>query len=79
MLSMIETMKAHPVITGLCIVCTICGAVVAPWFTPDDWSLVRKLVAGAMAGLSCAMIILATRMTGAFADDIEDDGREKRE
>jgi hypothetical protein len=75
---MLASMKAHPVITGLCISCTVGGVLLAPWFTPDDWSLGRQIVGGAIAGLGCGLIIVATRITGAFGNDIEDDGRENR-
>jgi len=76
---MLETMKAHPVITALCVICAIGGAVMGPFFTPEGWSLTRQIAAGTVAGMGCALIVAATRITGAFAPDIEDDGREPRD
>jgi hypothetical protein len=76
---MFDLVKAHPVIATVCVLCTIGGAALGPVLADSSWSLARQIAAGAVAGLGCGLIVVATRMTGAFAPNIEDDGREPRE
>jgi hypothetical protein len=76
---MLDLVKAHPVIATVCVLCTAGGAALGPVLADPSWSLSRQIAAGAIAGFGCAFIVVATRMTGAFAPDIEDDGREHRD
>ena len=55
---------SHPVIAGLFAVCTLSGAVAGAVYLPDEWSLARRLAAGAVAGAGSALIVSATRLIG---------------
>lgn len=72
---MLDWIKAHPIITSFCAVSTVLGGVLGPLFTPEDWSDGRKIAAGVVTGVGCAAIVVFNRIFGAFAHDIEDDGR----
>jgi hypothetical protein len=71
--------KAHPVMTGVCVVCAVGGAALGPVLADPTWSLGRQIAAGTIAGLGSALIVIATRLTGAFAPNIEDDARKPRD
>jgi hypothetical protein len=52
------------VIAGLLIGCTVAGACLGAALLTDDWSLARRVAAGAVAGAGVALIVTATRLIG---------------
>jgi len=42
--------------------CTLAGAVVGATFLSDDWTLLRRLLAGAVGGAGVGLLVTATRM-----------------
>ncbi len=57
-------MRAHPVITGVMVVCTVVGAVAGALYLPVEWHTARRLAAGVFSGAGCGLIIVATRLVG---------------
>jgi hypothetical protein len=55
---------SHPVITALLIGCALAGAAAGALLLPDDWSLARRIAAGAVAGAGSALLVTATRLIG---------------
>jgi hypothetical protein len=62
--SWIDGIKAHPWITGIFACCVVLWIALALMFLPDDWNQIRKISAGVIWGLFCALIITATRTVG---------------
>ena len=60
----LDGIKAHPWITGIFIFCVFLWIGLALIFLPDDWALLRKISAGTIWGLFCAVIVTATRTVG---------------
>jgi hypothetical protein len=56
--------ESHPVIAALIAACTLAGAVAGAVYLPDDWSLARRIAAGAVAGAGSALLVTATRLIG---------------
>jgi hypothetical protein len=54
----------HPVIAGVVAACVILGAVSGAYLLTDDWSLARRIAAGAVAGAGVGLLITAPRMIG---------------
>lgn len=54
----------HPVISATLLVCTVAGAVAGVVFLSGDWSLARRIAAGAVAGAGTGLLITATKMFG---------------
>jgi hypothetical protein len=54
----------HPWITALFAVCAVAGAVAGAVYLPEDWSLARRLAAGALAGTGSALLVTASRLIG---------------
>jgi hypothetical protein len=52
------------VIAALIAACTLAGAVAGAVYLPDDWSLARRIAAGAVAGAGSALLVTATRLIG---------------
>jgi hypothetical protein len=57
-------LRRHPVITSVLLSCTILGAVCGVWLLTGEWSLARRLLAGAVAGAGTGFLITATKMLG---------------
>jgi hypothetical protein len=55
---------SHPVIAALFVACTLAGAVAGAVYLPGEWSLARRLAAGAFAGAGSALVVSATRLIG---------------
>lgn len=60
--------RRHPVLTAIMIASTLLGALAGLLWLDFEWSVTRRLLAGAIAGAGSALIVLATRMLGAFTD-----------
>ncbi|MBW2463080.1 MAG: hypothetical protein JRH11_15630 [Deltaproteobacteria bacterium] len=71
---MLHAIKTHPVITAVLVGSTGAGGALGLLYGPEDWSDSRNIAAGVVAGIGCAAIVVASRMVGAFGQDIEDDG-----
>jgi len=56
--------RRHPVITGVLVTFTITGAIVGATLLGDDWSLVRRIAGGGVAGAGCALLLTAYRTIG---------------
>lgn len=54
----------HPVITATLLVCTVGGAIAGVVYLSGDWSLARRLAAGAVAGAGTGLLITATKLFG---------------
>jgi hypothetical protein len=54
--------RAHPVISGILVTCTVAGTIAAPFLLSEEWSLLRKLLAGALAGGGTGFLITATKL-----------------
>jgi hypothetical protein len=46
------------------VACTVAGAVAGITLLAEDWTLARRLAAGAVAGAGCGLIVVTTRMVG---------------
>jgi len=64
-----ESVKAHPVLTAVMVLCTVIGAAAWLVYGPAEDSVTRRLVGGAFAGAGIGFIIVCSRMIGAFGDE----------
>jgi hypothetical protein len=58
------TLRRHPIITTTMLGCTLAGAVLGFYLLTDDWSVARRLAAGAIAGAGTGLLMTATKMIG---------------
>jgi len=58
------TLRRHPIITATMLGCTLAGAVLGFYLLTDDWSVARRLAAGAIAGAGTGLLMTATKMIG---------------
>ena len=54
--------RSHPVIAGTLAATTLAGAVVGAFFLTGEWSLARRILAGALAGAGTGLLLTATKM-----------------
>jgi hypothetical protein len=54
----------HPVITATLVGCTVIGAVLGVALLTGEWSVPRRLLAGAVAGAGTGLLVTATKMLG---------------
>jgi hypothetical protein len=54
--------RDHPVLWALMAAGVAAGAAAGFAWLPDDWSLVRRLLAGGVAGGGIGFLIVATRL-----------------
>lgn len=54
--------RQHPVITSVLLGCTLVGAALGAWLLTQDWSLARRLAAGAVSGAGVGLLLTATKM-----------------
>jgi hypothetical protein len=57
-----DGLRRHPYITGTFVVCTALGAVLGLMLLTGEWSVIRRLLAGSVAGASTALLITATKL-----------------
>ena len=57
-----ESVRRHPYITGTLLACTVLGAVLGLMLLTGEWSVLRRLLAGSVAGASTALLITATKL-----------------
>ena len=58
------TLRRHPIITATLLGCTLAGAVLGFYLLTEDWSVARRLAAGAIAGAGTGLLMTATKMIG---------------
>jgi hypothetical protein len=59
-----DSLRRHPVIGVLVVTCTVAGAVLGMLYLPAEWSLLRRLAAGAFSGAGIGLLCTATKMLG---------------
>jgi hypothetical protein len=57
-----ELLRRHPVIVATIVACTLLGAGLGPWLLAEEWSLARRLAAGAVAGAGTGFLLVATKL-----------------
>jgi hypothetical protein len=60
----IGALRRHPVISGVILGGAVCGAVLGFLLLTDDWSALRRIAAGAVAGAGAGLVVTATKMFG---------------
>jgi len=60
----LDSVRRHPVITGLMLACTLAGAIAGALYLPEEWAMARRLAAGAVAGAGVALLCTAPKMLG---------------
>jgi len=58
----IATLQRNPAFTALFAICISAGALAGFFYLPDDFSLVRRLLGGAVGGGGIAFLMTATKM-----------------
>jgi hypothetical protein len=56
--------REHPGIASVMLVCTLGGAALGFALLGAEWSVVRRIAGGAVAGAGIGLVITATRMIG---------------
>lgn len=59
-----EAVRAHPVVTAVMAVCILGGALLGPELLTAEWSLLRRVLGGALAGGGVGLLLTATKMLG---------------
>ena len=62
--AVLAALRRHPVVTGVIVACSLAGAVLGPELLTQDWSLARRVAAGAVAGAGTGLLLTATKMLG---------------
>jgi len=62
--SLIGLVRRHPVMTALLVTSTLAGAILGGLYLTPEWSLVRRVAAGALAGGGAGFFVIATRVIG---------------
>ncbi len=65
-MSVLRALREHPVITATMIGCTVLGIVVTVIVLPAEWPLLRRVLAGVVAGAGSGFLITAPRMYGGW-------------
>jgi hypothetical protein len=60
----LAALRRHPVITALMIGCTLAGAVLGALYLSEDWSLLRRVAAGGVAGGGIGLLLTGTKLVG---------------
>jgi hypothetical protein len=58
----VDAIRRHPVISAIFLAGFVGGAVAGYVWLPDDWALLRRIAAGAVAGGGAAVFITATNL-----------------
>ena len=59
-----EFVARHPVVATTLLGCTVIGAVLGVALLTGEWSVLRRLFAGAVAGAGAGLLVTATKMLG---------------
>ncbi|MEN8184499.1 MAG: hypothetical protein ABFS46_18390 [Myxococcota bacterium] len=57
-----ESLRRHPYITGTFVVCTALGGVLGLFLLTGEWSAIRRVLGGSVAGASTALLVTATKL-----------------
>ena len=60
----LSALARHPVITGVLATCTLAGGVAGILWLDADWSVARRVLAGAVGGAWVGLLFTATKMIG---------------
>ncbi len=60
--------REHPWLLAVLAVCVLLGIGLAVAFGTDDWSIGRRVAAGALAGFGSWFVVAANRLLGAWKD-----------
>jgi hypothetical protein len=55
-------LRRHPVVSAVLLGCTLAGALAGAWWLSGDWSLARRVAAGAVGGAGVGLLVTATRL-----------------
>lgn len=61
---LVASLRRHPVLTGTILCCALVGALLGFALLSEDWSSLRRIAAGAVAGAGAGFLITATKMFG---------------
>ena len=56
--------RRHPFITGTLVGCTVVGAGLGLVYLSGEWSELRRIAAGAVAGVGVGLLLTTTKMLG---------------
>ncbi len=56
----------HPVMVIVLLAFTVLGAAAGYYLLTEDWSVLRRIIAGAIGGLGAGFILTVSRMIGAW-------------
>jgi len=59
-----QIVRAHPVIVSVLLGCTFAGIGIGIAVLPDDWTLLRRVFGGAVAGAGVGLLFTAPRIIG---------------
>jgi hypothetical protein len=54
----------HPIIVGVLVGSTLLGLVLGVFLLPQEWTVVRRILGGAVSGAGCGLICTAPRIIG---------------
>lgn len=61
---LVASLRRHPVLTGTIVGCALLGALLGFALLTQEWSALRRIAAGAVAGAGAGFLITATKMFG---------------
>lgn len=61
-MSLGSLVRRHPVISATLAVTTVVGAVLGAVYLTGEWTLARRIAAGAVAGAGTGLLLTATKM-----------------
>lgn len=56
--------RGHPVVTTLIVSLAVLGAVLGGLYLSPEWTLLRRVAAGALSGAGIGFFVVATRLIG---------------
>lgn len=66
--SPVAVLREHPLLVAALVGCVAIGAGLAVTFGTDEWSVGRRVAAGALAGFGSWFVVVANRLLGAWKD-----------
>ena len=55
-------LRRHPVVSAVLLVCVAAGALAGALLLGEDWSLARRIAAGALSGAGVGFLLTAPKM-----------------
>ena len=56
--------REHPVVTTLLVTLAILGSILGGLYLPPEWSVIRRVAAGALSGAGIGFFVVASRLIG---------------